>query len=261
MDNTKLARFITSLGSLNDYGSTVAQTKKALDAKSSVPLEQNNHDVAIFEDAISGIEAIKKIGFSVDGIITVNKNFDSPDDEEPNIPRHLRNAMWNEDDRIVVTTDSRARQSDNYFPPEIVTQSDLNKIVEEYKNSLKAEKDAWRVFASISKLQPFKDGNKRTALISANAAYETWENENYLVLPFNDLDRADFTIQLMRYYKADSKLEENKYLDRMIDILPSAKERETKLRAPLSPEEINKEKLATTYKVKPQFRNENNKNF
>lgn len=95
----------------------------------------------------------------------------------------------------------------------------------------------------------------RTALISANAAYETWENENYLVLPFNDLDRADFTIQLIRYYKADSKSEENKYLDRMMDILPSAKEREAKLRAPLSPEEVNKEKLAPTYKVKPQNNN------
>lgn len=28
MDNMKLARFITSLGRFNDYGSTVAQTKK-----------------------------------------------------------------------------------------------------------------------------------------------------------------------------------------------------------------------------------------
>ncbi|WP_338233064.1 Fic family protein [Companilactobacillus muriivasis] len=260
MDNTKLARFITSLGSLNDYGSTVTQTKKALDIKSSAPLEQNNHDVAIFVDAVNGIETSKKMGFSAVGIIAINRSFNSSDDEEPNIPGHLRNAMWNEDDRIVVTTDSRARQSDNYFPPEVVTQNDLSKIVEEYKNSPKTEKDAWRVFASISKLQPFQDGNKRTALISANSAYETWENENYLVLPFNDLDRADFTIQLMRYYKADSKPEENKYLDRMIDILPSTKEREAKLRAPLSPEEISKEKLATTYKVKPQFRNKNSKN-
>lgn len=259
MDNTKSARFITSLGSLNDYGSTVAQTKKALDIKSSAPLEQNNHDVAIFEDAVKGIETIKKMGFSADGIIAINRNFNSSDDEEPNIPGHLRNST-DKNDCIFVTTDSRARQSDNYFPPEVVTQNDLSKIVEEYKNSPKTEKDAWRVFASISKLQPFQDGNKRTALISANAAYETWENENYLVLPFNDLDRADFTIQLMRYYKADSKSEENKYLDRMMDILPSAKEREAKLRAPLSPEEVNKEKLATTYKVKPQFRNKNSKN-
>jgi hypothetical protein len=31
-DNTALAWFITSLGSLNSYGSTVLQTKQALDA-------------------------------------------------------------------------------------------------------------------------------------------------------------------------------------------------------------------------------------
>lgn len=33
MDNMKLARFITSLGRFNDYGSTVAQTKKALEIR------------------------------------------------------------------------------------------------------------------------------------------------------------------------------------------------------------------------------------
>jgi hypothetical protein len=65
MDNTKLARFITSLGSLNGYGSTVAQTKRALDIGSSKPLNQNNDDVAIFEDALSGIKAIKKIGLTL----------------------------------------------------------------------------------------------------------------------------------------------------------------------------------------------------
>ena len=52
MDNTALAKFITSLGSLNNYGSTVLQTKKALDQKSVKPLRQNQDDIAIFTDTL-----------------------------------------------------------------------------------------------------------------------------------------------------------------------------------------------------------------
>ncbi|MBX0283845.1 hypothetical protein [Ligilactobacillus salivarius] len=44
-DNTALAKFITSLGSLNSYGSTVLQTKKALDTNSTKPLRQDNDEL------------------------------------------------------------------------------------------------------------------------------------------------------------------------------------------------------------------------
>ena len=47
MDNTALARFITSFGSLNGYGSSVAQTKKALDDRNTKPLEQSEKDIGI----------------------------------------------------------------------------------------------------------------------------------------------------------------------------------------------------------------------
>lgn len=152
MDNTKLARFLTSLGSLNGYGSTVAQTKKALDTHSSDPLIQSNDDVAIFEDALSGIKAIKKYDFSVEGIIAINKGFDSPSDEEPNMPGHLRNAFYNEDDRLAITIDPSALEGDNYIPKDIITKSDLQLIVDQFSNSKQTERDAWRVFADLSKL-------------------------------------------------------------------------------------------------------------
>lgn len=175
-----------------------------MDLRSSQPLNQHGEDVAIFEDILKGIAAVKEKGFSVDGIIAINSAFDSPSDEQPNWPGHLRNAYYNEDDRIGITIDQSAKET--YFPPEIVRRDDLQKIVDNYKESPKKEKDAWKIFADLSKLQPFQDGNKRTALIAANAAYGTFEKENYLVLPFNDLDRGEFTISLMRYYDAKIQL-------------------------------------------------------
>ena len=63
MDNTALARFITSFGSLNGYGSSVAQTKKALDDRNTKPLEQSEKDIGIFKDALAGIAVIKKTVF------------------------------------------------------------------------------------------------------------------------------------------------------------------------------------------------------
>ncbi len=87
MNTTALAKFIQSLGSLNNYGSSVYQTKKALDMKSTKPLRQNRDDIAIFVDSLKGINAIKEKGFSVDGIIDVNKQFDSPSERAARITR------------------------------------------------------------------------------------------------------------------------------------------------------------------------------
>lgn len=247
MDNTALARFITSLGSLNSYGSTVLQTKKALDEQSSHPLNQDGDDVAIFEDTLKGIAAVKRIGFNVEGIIGINSAFDSQSPEQPEIPGHLRNAYYNEDDRIAIQVGSRA--SEAYFPPEHVTKNDLRGIVSSYQSSSQRESDAWRVFADLAKLQPFQDGNKRTALIAANAALGTFKHENYLVLPFNDLDRAEFTLSLMRYYFATSKAEEQAAFNRMMRLLPD--NREVELHRPIE-NEINVPTRKVRYK--PQFR-------
>lgn len=248
MDNTALARFITSLGSLNNYGSTVLQTKKALDLNSTKPLRQDEDDIAIFKDTLKGIKVIKETGFTVDGIIEVNKQFDSPSQEQPSMPGHLRNAYYNPDDRICIVIDERSQ--DAYFPPEVVTKQDLEDIVNEFKHSSKTESDAWKVFAKISKLQPFQDGNKRTALIAANSALDTFESEQYLVLPFNDLDRVDFTINLMRYYKATTPDQEERAFKRMLMTLPSEKERSIFLTSPIEEPDLRTKQ----FKSKPQFR-------
>jgi len=135
------------------------QTQQALERNASQPLNQDGDDVAVFEDALKGIDAIKKIGFSVDGIIAVNAQLNTPSSEQPTWPGHLRNAHDNADDRISLALDSQAREA--YFPPDQITREDLQTIVDNFEKSTQKEVDAWKVFADLSKIQPFQDGNKR----------------------------------------------------------------------------------------------------
>lgn len=249
MDNTALAHFISSLGTLNSYGSTVYQTKLALDMKSTQPLRQDNDDVAIFNDALKGIDAIKQIGFSVDGIIAINSQFDSQSDEQPKLPGHLRNAYYNSDDNTAIILGEHSTNS--YFPPEVVTCMDLSEIVDAYEFSEQTVADAWRVFAKIAKLQPFQDGNKRTGLIAANAAYGTFETGEYLILPTNDLDRAEFMIALMRYYQAKGEHEEAGCFKKMLALLPSEVDRLKALNQPITD---SKPTMPTKHHIKREFR-------
>lgn len=229
-DNTAFARFITSLGSLNDYGSSVLQTKQALDLNSTRPLRPGA-DVAIFQDALKGIAAIKATGFSAEGVIAINQQFDTPSPEQPKLPGHLRNGYYNEDDQIGIVIDRQAKET--YLPPSVVTKADVAAIVAAFEQSKQTERDAWQVFADLAKLQPFLDGNKRTALIAANAAWGAFASGDYLVLPLSDLDRVDFTTALMRYYLATTTAAETKAFDRMMALLPKAFDRQVALRRPI----------------------------
>ncbi|RHX82565.1 hypothetical protein DSY27_02440 [Lactobacillus helveticus] len=219
-----LANFIVSFGSMNDYSSTVLQTKCALDLHDLTKLSHQQHDSGIFKDALDSIAAAKKFGFSSKGIIEINKSFTHSEDEDPDKPGHLRRASYNPDDAIVIVTDPNKTAKGAYFAPEEVYLTDLDKIVNEYNSFNKTKKDAWRVFAKISKLQPFQDGNKRTALIAANSAHNTWITKNYLTLPFDGIDHIQFMLDLMRFYRATTKDQEEEMLDRMLATLPNDKE-------------------------------------
>lgn len=255
MTNTALAKFITSLGTFNDYGSTEWQTKLALDQQSTQPLRQNPDDLAIFSDTVKAITAIQQLGFTPDGIIAINQQFDSPSAEQPTFPGHLRNSHVNPDDRIAITIDTTAKQA--YFPPEVVTKADLAAIVSRFVQSQHLEEDAWRVFVSLAKLQPFQDGNKRTALIAANAANGSLISGDYLVLPFNDLDRIDFMTALMRFYAAKDATEEDRTFARLLETLPTPSDRQAHLRKVIQPDEADRFK---TVRVKHEIHERQSRN-
>lgn len=247
MSNIRLAQFITSFGGLNSYGSTVAQTKKALDNGTPGTLS-NSNDEGLFRDALSGINAILKYGFTVQGIIAVNQTFTHNEEEDPSLPGHLRNSMYNAEDNISISVSPDGR--DYYFPPEQVNKSDLKEIIDTFHQSKQTRLDGLRVFADLAKLQPFQDGNKRTALIAANAALNTWQTEAYLLIPLNSLDQADFMINLMRYYQTDSESRKNDLLLHMAKLMPNVLEQEATLPKENSPE-IDRLKTA---RIKPIFK-------
>lgn len=70
-----------------------------------------------------------------------------------------------------------------YYPPTKVDEADLDRIVSLWEKSNQSDSDAWLLFARLAKLQPFPDGNKRTALIAANHALGAFQTENYLMPP------------------------------------------------------------------------------
>ena len=200
MNNGRLAEFITGLGRFNDYGSTVAQTKKALETKCTSHLNQENDDVVIFSDCLKAINKVVNLEFDINSIILVNSQFDGDSEEQPKNPGRLRDGLkYPHTDKIMV----KLWPGDNgiviHEPPLQIDKPDLQKIVSEWRVSEKATTEGWQLFAKLACLQPFQDGNKRTALISANHALGTLKTQDYIVPPtgrhFNQ-----FMTDLLEYY-------------------------------------------------------------
>lgn len=202
MDNKKLAQFITNLGQFNDYGSTVAQTQKALEIGSSHPLNASNDDKVIFEDTLKAIKTVLPLPFDGKSIITINAQFTGDSEEQPYHPGKLRWALQDPRDKIYVPLwPSIEGGAVNYVPPTTVDDEDLNDIVSEWVDSSKEIRDAWKIFARLAKLQPFQDGNKRTALIAANHALGALASQDYIMPPTGRHYKI-FMDNLMTFYGA-----------------------------------------------------------
>lgn len=64
---------------------------------------------------------------------------------------------------------------------------------------------AVRLFAGLARMQPFGDGNKRTALLAANGLLIADGNRNPLTVPTSDKDRTWFNQELAAYYLDDNQ--------------------------------------------------------
>ena len=60
--------------------------------------------------------------------------------------------------------------------------------------------DAVRLFAGLAKMQPFGDGNKRTALLAGNGLLIAHGDWHPLTVPTSDKDRTWFNRELAAYY-------------------------------------------------------------
>ena len=61
------------------------------------------------------------------------------------------------------------------------------------------------LFAGLARMQPFGDGNKRTALLAANGLLIADGNSNPLTVPTSDEDRTWFNRELAAYYLNDDQ--------------------------------------------------------
>ena len=60
--------------------------------------------------------------------------------------------------------------------------------------------DAVRLFVGLAKMQPFGDGNKRTALLAGNGLLIGHGDRYLLTVPSSDKDRTWFNRELAAYY-------------------------------------------------------------
>ena len=200
LNNEKLAEFIVALGRFNDYGSTKAQTQKALESGTVSELNQDNDDVVIFQDILKALKAIEGEELTVGSIIKINQAFDGDSREQPTHPGILRDGLLRpHTDKIYVRLWPGEKGPVIYEPPLQVEEEDLEKIILNWKIGPKTRLKAWHFFGELAKLQPFQDGNKRTALIAANLAMGALKTQDYLMPPAGR-DYLRFLSALMGVY-------------------------------------------------------------
>ena len=90
--------------------------------------------------------------------------------------------------------------------PEVSDDLFQSKIDEAVQSDLDYRENAARLFGNIAKLQPFPDGNKRTALIVANRLLIP--HDEVMLIPYEDNAYQLFMDQLEDFYRGDSTLDE-----------------------------------------------------
>ncbi|EHV0179370.1 Fic family protein [Enterococcus faecalis] len=189
MNTKKLAELIYSVAQYDGYNTSVLQTQKNLSSNKDEWQFSNENDRYIFEDLVKAIHyASNQSELTVDVFKGINAQMDSHKEGQPDDPGQLRNKV-----EIHVG---------DYIPPRTVTEKMVQREISAVKG--KSVEDGWELYARLAKLQAFDNGNKRTALISANLLIGSLkgETQTYLTIP-TDFRRTQFDANLMYYYMAD----------------------------------------------------------
>ena len=189
MDNKKLAQLIYSVAQYEGYNTSVLQTQKNLSTHKEEWSFSTESDRYIFEDLLKAIQyASVQEKVTVEVVKGINAQMNSKMSGQPESPGELRKNV--------------PIHVGDYVPAETVTENMLKRQIETVTGN--TVQDGWELYARLSKLQPFDDGNKRTALISANLLVGSLndENKDYLVIP-TDFRKIKFDGSLVYYYMAD----------------------------------------------------------
>ncbi|MDR0899682.1 MAG: Fic family protein [Lactobacillaceae bacterium] len=184
-----MAKLVFSLGQYEGYRTTMGQTEDNLLLPSEQRVFASEDDRFIFEDLVKAIDyASKQDIVSVEVLKGINGSMDSKQKGQPEHPGILRQNV-------------KIRLGE-YIPAATVTES----MVEEQLNAITSNSvtSAWELFARIAKLQPFDNGNKRTALIAANLLYGSFKDSSRDALSIpTDFKKLQFDTNLIYYYVAD----------------------------------------------------------
>ncbi|MDR0200244.1 MAG: Fic family protein [Streptococcaceae bacterium] len=184
-----IAKIIIGLAQYEGYKTSFLQTVKNITSDPTQRVFAQKDDEAIFNDLVRAINyAQTQNRVTADVIKQINAFLDSHVENEPKNPGILRK-------NVIVSVGE-------YTPAASVYDSDLdNELKKVDSNSIW---DSWEMYARLAKLQPFDDGNKRTALISANinSGALSGKSENYLFIP-TDFQRMQFDTYLYNFYVAD----------------------------------------------------------
>lgn len=189
MNESKLAQLIYSVAKYDGYNTSVLQTQKNLSSNKKDRKFSNPSDEYIFDDLVKAIEyASKQDKVTVDVLKKINGKMNSKKEGQPENPGVLR-------ENVEV-------HAGEYVPPKTVREATVKKAIDTVKEPSIAS--AWELYARLAKLQPFDDGNKRTALIAANLFIGSLngKNDNYLIIP-TDFRRTQFDANLVYYYHSD----------------------------------------------------------
>lgn len=107
-------------------------------------------------------------------------------------PGELRNAQ-----NIMVHT-----ALGDYVPP-VPSEQAIERVLGEANASAGSLTDAAHLFARLARMQPFGDGNKRTALLAANGLLLMHGTERPLIVPTVDPQRREFNRLLGEWYVHD----------------------------------------------------------
>lgn len=90
----------------------------------------------------------------------------------------------------------------DYIPP-IPDENTITTLLSDATRSPGSLIDAARLFAQLAKIQPFGDGNKRTALLAANGLLIMRHQPHVLTVPVTDPEKQEFNTKLSAWYLDD----------------------------------------------------------
>lgn len=93
------------------------------------------------------------------------------------------------------------------WKPELPSKEKMNELIDRYESDLKKGNITESIFTfmcKLMKMQPFNDGNKRTAMLVANHQLIKYGKG---ILSIADEDRIEFGTKLIEYYEDENKIE------------------------------------------------------